>query len=186
MKTSRVVIALLFIAGCAMNGCKQDKLPTEPFTSNPPPPPTGAGVLTATIDGSPWVAQDLTGIPSGTSTYSGNILHVKGVRPVVGDTANENDGTETLDLIIDLTASKVVLGTGTYELGTIPWDQGEAQYHDAQSCVCYTNSTHSGTVTITALDVTRKIVSGVFAFNGIGASGHGHIVSEGAFDVTWK
>jgi hypothetical protein len=186
MKTSHFVIAVLFVAGCVMNGCKQDKLPTEPSVPYQPPPPTGAGVLRANIDGSPWVAEDNAGILTGTSTFSGNILHIRGVRAVVGDTARENEGVETLDLIIDPGASNADLGVGTYELGTIPAQRGEAQYRDDVSCVCSTNSTHSGTVTITALDVSRKVVSGVFAFNGIGVSGHGHIVSEGNFDVSWK
>ena len=49
---------------------------------------------------------------------------------------------------IDLTAARTDLGPGTYELGTIPAQEGEAQHRDALSCVCYTNSGHSGTVTI--------------------------------------
>jgi hypothetical protein len=185
MKSPQIVIAVLFIALCVMNGCKQDNFPVQPSTPNPPPQ-IGSGVLTANIDGSPWAAQDSAGIPSGTSTYSGNILHISGVRAVGVDTARENDGAETIDLIIDLTASKAILGPGTYELGTIPAQEGEAQYHDALSCVCATNSTHSGTVTITVLDASRKVVSGTFAFNGIGANGQTHTFSEGMFDVRWK
>lgn len=180
MKSPRIVIAFLFIAGCVMNGCKQDKFPTEP--SIPDPPPIDAGVLMANINGLPWAAEDAAGVASGTSTYSDDILHISGVRAVVGDTAD----TECIDLIIDLRPSKAYLGPGTYELGTIPAQEGEAQYRDALSCVCYTNGTHSGTVTITVLDVPGKIVSGRFAFNGIGVNGQTHMVSEGMFNVTWK
>lgn len=186
MKSTRIVFVVLFVTGCLMNGC----------TENPPPIltpgpelqqiPTGAGLLTATIDGLAWAALDNAGISTGTSTFNGTILHIKGVRAIVVDTARENLGAETIDLVIDLTASKVFLGLGTYELGTIPADQGTAQYHDAQACVCNTNSTHAGTVTITGLDVTKRYVSGTFAFNGVGLSGHGHTVSEGNFDVAWK
>lgn len=186
MKSAHTVIAVLFIAGCMMTGCTQDKLPTEPSTTNRPPPPGSAGVLRANIDGSPWVAEDTAGIPSGTSTYSGNILHIKGIRAVVGDTAREPVDAEAIDLIVDLDASKANPGPGTYELGTIPSQEGEAQYRDALSRVCYTNSAHSGTVTITVIDVARKVVSGTFAFNGIGVNGQTHTVSEGMFDVTWK
>jgi hypothetical protein len=54
------------------------------------------------------------------------------------------------------------------------------------SCVCHTDRAHSGIVTITELDVSRKVVSGMFAFNGIGVDGQTHTFSEGMFDVTWK
>ena len=182
MKLAHIVIAVLVIAGCVMNGCTQDKLPTEAAVPDVPHPPTGAGVLRANIDGTPWASEDATGIPLGTSTCSGNILHISGIRPAVGDTAE----SETIDLIIDLSASKAVLGPGTYELGTIPAQEGEAQHFDGLSCVCHTHSAHSGTVTITALDVSRKVVAGVFAFNGTGVNGQTHTFSERMFDVTWK
>jgi hypothetical protein len=182
MKSSHKAIAILFIAGCVMNGCTQDKLPTAPYIPNPPPPPAGSGVLTANIDGLPWVARDGAGIPSGTSTYNGNLLHISGSQAVVGDTAD----VETIDLVIDLSASKAYIVPGTYALGSIPAQAGEAQHNDGMICICHTNSAHSGTLTITALDVARKVVSGRFAFNGIGATGQTHIISEGMFDVTWK
>jgi hypothetical protein len=182
MKSPNMVIAVLFIALCVMNGCQQDKLPTEAYVPNPPPPPTGSGVLTANIDGVSWSAKDLAGIPSGTSTYSGNILHISGVRAGVGDVAESG----TMDLIIDLGASRAEIVPGTYELGTIPAQEGEAQHGDALLCACHTNSTHLGTVTITALDVARKTVTGVFDFDGIGVDGQTHIVRGGMFDVTWK
>jgi hypothetical protein len=180
MKSPHTVIAVLFIALCVMNGCKQDKLPTE--ASIPDRPPIGSGVLRANIDGSPWVAVDAAGIPSGTSTYSGNILHISGVRAGVGNSAEPG----TIDLIIDLGASRAEIVPGTYELGTIPAQEGEAQHGDALLCACHTNSTHLGTVTITALDVVRKAVSGIFDFDGIGVDGQTHIVRGGMFDVTWK
>ena len=189
MKSSHTAIAVVLIAGSVMNGCKQDNLPTQPSVPNPPQLQIGSGVLRANIDGSPWAAEGTDGVPTGTSTYSGNILHIRGVRPigVVGvDTAREPVDGETIDLIIDLGSSKTNLGPGTYELGTIPSQEGEAQYRDAVSRVCYTNISHTGTVTISVLDVSQRIVSGTFAFNGIGLNGPTHTVSEGMFDVTWK
>ena len=186
MKSAHKVLAVLFVAGCVMNGCTQDKLPTEFSVPDQLQSPTGTGVIRANIDGLPWAAEDISGMSSGTSTYTGHILHISGARAVVGDTAKEAADAEAIDLTIDLGAAQTDIGPGTYKLGTIPAQEGEAQYHDALSCVCYTSSTHSGTVTITALDVSRKVVSGRFAFNGMGASGHGHIVSEGMFDVAWK
>jgi len=182
MKSHSIVIVALFIALCVMNGCKQDKLPTEGSTIDQPPPPIGSGVLRANIDGSPWVAEDAAGIPSGTSTYSGNIIHISGVRSVAGDTAKSG----TIDLIVDLGTSNAEIKPGTYQLGTIPAQEGEAQHRDAMSCACRTNSAHSGSITITVLDVDRKVVSGVFDFDGFGVDGQTHIVRGGTFDVTWK
>jgi hypothetical protein len=182
MKSRHVVVAILFIAGCVMNGCQQDKLPTAPYIPNPPQLATGSGVLSANIDGLSWAAEDIAGIPSGTSTYNGNILHIWGARAVVGDTAD----AETINLIIDLSASKAYIVPGTYTLGTIPAQEGEAQHSDGLLCVCHTNNAHSGTVTITALDVARKVVSGSFAFNGVGVDGQTHLFSNWMFDVTWK
>lgn len=182
MKSAQIVIAVLFIAGCVMNGCKEDKLPTMASISDQAPPPAGAGVLTADIDGSSWVAENLDGVASGTSTCTGNILHISGFREAVGDTAD----AETIELTLDLSASKAGLAPGTYNLGTIPAQEGEAQYHDALSCVCSTNSTHTGTVTITTLDASKKVVSGGFTFNGVASNGHSHTVRSGIFDVTWK
>ena len=182
MKNHRLVIAIMFLAGFLINGCEQDKFLTEPVIANPPAPPTGSGVLSANIDGVSWVAQDIAGIPSGTSTYSGNVLHITGFRTVVGDTAD----AESIDLIIDLSASKGYVVPGTYALGTIPAQAGEAQHNDGMICVCHTNSAHSGTVTITTLDLARKVVAGRFEFNGIGVSGQTHVFSEGMFDVAWK
>jgi hypothetical protein len=180
MKSSHIVIAVLCIAGCMMNGCTKDKLPTEP--SIPDQAPTGAGVLVANIDGSPWAAEDIAGDPTGTSTYSGNILHISGARSVVGDTAE----AEGIDLTIEPSASKAGLSLGTYTLGTIPAQEGEAEQSVGTTSVCRTTSGHSGTVTITALDTVRKVVSGRFAFNGIGVDGQTHVINEGMFDVTWK
>ena len=182
MKLAHIAVAVLFMAGCVMNGCTQDRLPTEAAVPDSPSLPTGTGILRATIDGSPWAAVDLDGVPSGTSTYNGNILHISGGRAIVGDTAD----AETIDLIIDWAYLNTDICPGTYQLGTIPAQEGEAQHFDGLSCVCHTNSAHSGTVTITALDVSRKIVSGTFAFNGVGDNGQTHTFSEGMFDVTWK
>jgi len=186
MKGAHRVIALLFIAGCVMNGCKQDKLPTEPSAPYQAPPPIAPGVLSATIDGAPWTADDNAGAPTGTATYSGSSIHISGARAVYGDSARGFLAAETIDLTIDLSASKADLVPGTYLLGSIPTEEGQGQYSDPRSGVFGTNNSHPGTVTITALDVARKTVSGVFAFNGIGVSGQTHVVSGGMFNVIWK
>jgi len=180
MKSTHSVTAVLLIAGCVMSGCTQDKLPTAAYIPEPPTSPTGSGVLTANIDGVSWAAES-AGMPSGTSTFSGNILRISGVRAVVGNT----QASETIDLTIDLGASRANIGPGTYELGAIPAQEGEAQHYDGVSCVCHTNNAHSGTVTITAIDMARKVVSGVFDFDGIGADGQTHIFRGGTFDVKW-
>jgi hypothetical protein len=169
MKSAHIVIAVLFIAGCVMNGCTQDKLPTEAAVPDVPHPPTGAGVLRANIDGRPWAAEDIAGIPLGTSTYSGNILHICGVRPVVGDTAD----AETIDLIIDWAYLNTDISPGTYQLGTIPAQAGEAQHFDGMSCVCHTDRAHSGTVTITGSTCPKSHFR-MFAFNGIESTGNAH------------
>ena len=184
MKTTHILFALLFLAACVLSGCTKDQLPTETTVSDLPAsdlPPSGSGVLTAKIDGSSWAAEDIAGLPTGTSTYNGKLLHISGGRAVVGDTAD----AETIDLIIDLTSSRGYIVPGTYALGTIPAQSGEAQHSDGLICVCHTSSGQSGTVTITTLDVERKIVSGRFGFNGIGVDGETHVISEGKFDVAW-
>jgi hypothetical protein len=186
MKSTHILFAVLFLVGCVISSCTKDKLPTEtniPDTgpTDPNLPPSGSGVLTANIDGLSWAAEDIAGIPSGTSTYNGSILHISGGRAVVGDTAD----AETIDLVIDLSSSKAYIVPGTYALGTIPAQAGEAQHSDGLICVCHTSSAQSGTVTITTLDVARKIVSGRFVFNGIGVGGETHVISEGKFDVAW-
>ena len=124
MKSTHVAVAVLFLVGCIMSSCTKDKLPTE--APVPDEPSTGSGVLTANIDGLSWAAEDVAGIPSGTSTYNGNILHISGARVVVGDTAD----AESIDLVIDLSASKTSIVPGTYALGTIPTQEGEAQHND--------------------------------------------------------
>jgi hypothetical protein len=184
MKTTHILFAVLFLVSCVISSCTKDKLPTETYISDLPAtdlPPNGSGVLTAKIDGSSWAAEDRAGIPSGTSTYNGSILHIRGGRAVIGDTAD----AETIDLIIDLSASKAYIVPGTFALGTIPAQAGEAQHSDGLICICHTSSAQSGTITITTLDVARKIVSGRFEFNGIGVGGETHIISEGKFDVAW-
>ncbi len=187
MKSTHIVFAVLFLVSCVISSCTKDKLPTEtniPDTGPTTPnlPPSGSGVLTANIDGLSWAAEDIAGNPSGTSTYNGKILHISGARVVVGDTAD----AETMDLIIDLSTSKAYIVPGTYALGSIPAQAGEAQHSDGMTCVCNTNSAHSGTVTITSLDAARKVVSGTFAFDGIGTYGETHVISRGQFDVAWK
>ena len=143
----------------------------------------GAAAVHSGVDGAAAGGARAAGTPSGTSSYSGNVLHISGGRTVVGDTAE----AETIDLIIDLRASQtsIVAGT-TYALGTIPAQEGEAEHHDGLACVCHTNSCQPETVTITALDVISKTVSGTFAFNGPGVDGQTHVFSEGMFDVAWK
>jgi hypothetical protein len=183
MKSALRVLAVLFITGYVMYGCKE-KIVDDGYHlfPDPPSPSNGAGVLTANINGLPWAAEDIAGVASGTSTFSGNVLRISGVRAVVGDTAD----AERIDLVIDMRASNENLVPGTYVLGTIPAQEGEAQYRDALSCVCYTNGTHSGLVTITVLNVAEKIVTGEFSFDGVGGSGVTHMVSGGRFDVKWK
>jgi hypothetical protein len=182
MKSTHVVFAVLFLVGCMISSCTKDNLPTEAYVPPSDLPPSGSGVFTANIDGVSWSAEDLAGIPSGTSAYSGNVLHISGARPIVGDTAE----SETIDIVIDLSSSTAYVVPGTYSLGTIPAQAGEAQHSDGLICVCHTNSAQSGTVTITTLDVSRKVVSGRFAFDGTGIGGETHVISEGKFDVTWK
>jgi hypothetical protein len=186
MKSAHRVIAVLSITCCLTNGCRQDNFPTAATTPDAPVSQVGSGVLRANIDGLLWEAQDNEGIPSGTSTYGGNILHIRGVRNAIKDTARENANAESIDLIIDAGASMSDLALGTYALGTIPAQKGEAQYSNTVSLVFGTNSVHSGTVTIMALDLTRKVVAGTFAFNAIGMTGQTRTVSEGLFDVRWK
>ena len=100
-------------------------------------PPTGSGVLTAKIDGSSWAAEDIAGIPSGTSTYNGNFLHISGGRAVVGDTAE----AETIDLIIDLTPREEA--SFRVHMHSAPYPRsGEAQHSDGMTASA-TQAAHS-------------------------------------------
>ena len=156
MKSTHIVIAVLFIAGCVMNGCTKDKLPTEASIPDRPRPRPAR-------EFSRRILMDHLGRPRTSLAFHPEhqrTVETSYISAGSGPSSETPRSAETIDLIIDLSASKAYIVPGTYALGTIPAQEGEAQHSDGLLCVCHTNSAHSGTVTITALDVARKVVSG--------------------------
>lgn len=161
----------LFIAfvACTFLSCKKDKLPK--------PTQTGANTFGCKIDGvifKPSQDAGLFGSPPITVynlPYNGFTLLGK----FYGDRSDPFSKVVMLNLVY-------LRSTGTYNLNDYPNGVYAISYAGGPSYK--TNTTHTGSVTITRCDTVNRIYSGTFSFTAIDDSTAKVVtVTDGRFDV---
>lgn len=172
---------LLLVALALLTGCKKsDNAPSNPIDQLPPATHTGANTFGCLINGEPFSV-------SGKS-YRGYISGVTAI-PYT-NTAWYIEGKiehRSVTLSFDFNSNPMVPGTFTmaghypywgfyfnYPNGTMP--SGSTDYH--------TDSTHTGTVTVT--HYTKTFAAGIFAFDAINGDGDVVHITEGRFDIQFE
>lgn len=186
MKRFSLFFGLLALsATLIVTGCKKDDNPANGGDGGGNPTPTGAGTLSAKIDGQNWAATQLAPVlPAAIASYQNNTLQVSG---------NKLDGSTVSTLLFTITG---VTGTGTFRLGVAPGvggAQGSAQYSEVTGGVGQAWSTlsqtgNSGTITITTFDPQNRIAAGTFSFTveRESPSPTRRQITDGRFDVRWN
>ncbi|MCS6989944.1 MAG: hypothetical protein NZM06_10560 [Chloroherpetonaceae bacterium] len=185
-KLSLFLGLLMLSASLVVTGCKKDENPASGGTGGGGnQTPTGAGTLSAKIDGQNWSATQISPIlPAAIASYQNNTLLVNGTRV---------DGATTSALGFTITG---VTGTGTFRLGVSPGTggaQGTAQYvvttaGQGQTWATLSQTGNSGTITITTFDRQNRIAAGTFSFTleRESPAPTRREVTEGRFDVRWN
>lgn len=172
-----ILTAVLLISLFA--SCKKD------VDELPPATQTGAHTFGAKVNGELWVPQGFGPIPANDKLeamiYPNGDLRIK-----AKNFASSPNETEFEIFIAAVTA------TGTYSLNsnvTYPTFSASYGYFVKRKFTpedeWLTNSTTTGSVTITKLDLPNKIVSGTFQFNAASIYTPSNILSvtEGRFDI---
>jgi len=176
MKRTLLFFALaLLTTSVLLTGCKKDENPAD-GGSGGGNTQTGAGTMSAKIDGQSWSSTSIPGLPGAYATYTGNILTITG---------SQLQGTSATFLNITIVN---VTGTGEFRLGTDS-AQGVGTYGTSGTSdgQWTTTDTETGTVRITKLDTQNKIVSGTFSFRCRSTNATPEIrnITDGRFDVKW-
>ncbi len=177
MKKLSLIFSLLLLASSlVVTGCKEDENPAN-GGSGGGNTSSGAGTLSAKIDGQNWSAAALAPtLPAAQAFYSNNTLTVIGSRMESGRTST---------LTFSITG---VTGTGTFQIRTAT---GSASYADGPTGspqAWITLGDNAGTIEITTFNTSSKIASGTFSFTlqNSTANPTTRQVTEGRFDVKWN
>ena len=177
MKRTLLFFALaLLTTSILVTGCKKDENPAD-GGSGGGNTQTGAGTMSAKIDGQDWSSTSIPGLPGAYAIYTSNNLTLIGTQ-VQGTSAST----------FNITIANVI-GTGEFRLGLFPVGsfQGVGAYGTSAGQAWATTNTETGTVKITKLDTQNKIVSGTFSFKCKNPSANPQIrnITDGRFDVKW-
>lgn len=168
-----LLLPALLIAGCK----KSDTTPTNPIDQLPPATHTGANTFGCLINGEPFSVsgKSYIGHPSGVTLQPSLIYYWY----INGQFANRH-----ISMQFDFKENPNVPGTFAiaghypyrgyyfyYPDGTVP--TGSTEYH--------TDSTHTGTVTIT--HYTKTFAAGTFQFDAMNGDGDVVHITEGRFDI---
>jgi len=178
MKRTLLFFALaLLTTSVLLTGCKKDENPAD-GGSGGGNTQTGAGTMSAKIDGQSWSSTSIPGspIPGAYAVYTGNLLTITG---------SQVQGTSATFLNITILN---VTGTGEFRLGSDS-GQGAGTYGTSANEQWTTTETETGTVKITKFDTQNKIVSGTFSFKcknpNPSATPQIRDITDGRFDVKW-
>ena len=163
-------IIILFLAGCKKN-----------ISELPEAPGTGSEVFGASVNGKLWVPQKFGIVPTA------QILEARyepGNAVIINARNFASSPTES-EFEIRLTN---ITGTGEYILGG---DSGNSAYYVERRLTptgeWKTDQQHTGIVTITVDDRTKRIIAGTFQFQAASLYSEAPIaVTEGRFDVKVK
>ena len=171
MKTLYSYIILLLV-GCA--ACKTDAL--SPKEELPAATQKGLNTFGCLVNGEVWVPRGSINpsISKFTFYYDDELLNIAATR-----TIGSKDIRQTMFLRVKDMADK-----GNYMLSN--FEPGGGGYSDINlSCYYETNSTQTGTLTITKLDTTNHIIAGTFAFTVWTEECDTIRVTDGRFDIQY-
>ncbi|MDB5281731.1 MAG: hypothetical protein JWO06_806 [Bacteroidota bacterium] len=171
---------LFFVNLFWIQGCKKD-------SSYQPIVP--GGLFSAVID-SVVFSSDKYSLDPVTGQYLGNYASiVGGSTPQLSITGQKNNPRDSTYTSINFFTAKVAVGS----YSTTLTDSGFCELiytHGpvSRDTIWNTNATHSGTVTITKLDMSNKVVSGTFSFTAFttGALPDVHVTNGSFTDVPIK
>jgi hypothetical protein len=161
MKTMSLKFAVILMAGIAFTSCKKST----------PASPAPAPVTNTTT-------------PSFVATVSGSVVHFTGAAS--NSTQFSVSGTST-NYIISI--GTFLQGTGTVTMdGTTGTAASITQIASSGNTTYMTDNTHTGVLTITAYDATKKMASGTFSFTAVATSGSTTMsVTSGSFtNIKWN
>ncbi|MFN3345922.1 MAG: hypothetical protein ACK412_09770 [Chloroherpetonaceae bacterium] len=177
MKKLSLLFGLLLLASSlVVTGCKKDENPADGGGGGNTS--SGAGTMSAKIDGQNWSATALVPtLPAAQALYSSNTLTVTGSRI-------ESGRTSTMTFSITN-----VTGTGTFQVGATTGSASYAEGPTGSTLQAWgTLGSNAGTVEITTFNTGSKIASGTFRFTlqNPTANPTTREVTEGRFDVKWN
>ncbi len=150
------LLALLVVAVLSLQNCKKEETPATTTTTTTT---TATNNMKATVDG-----ESFQGTTGAINTVSGtyNFLTIYAFN-------YQNSSTSFKEMFVYLYG---VTKTGTYPLGTPTYSgttvTGWGGYYEGTSAANYTvymtDSTNTGTVTITKYDAASKTISGTYSF----------------------
>ena len=176
MKQITYVLALIVL----LTACKKSDNASNPIDQLPPATHTGANTFGCLINGEAFVTsgKSYRGHPTGVTAipYTNTAWYIDGTL-----------GRKDISLEFDFNSNPTVPGTFSmagrypywgyytyYPDGTIP--TGSTDYH--------TDSTHTGTVTIT--HYTKTFAAGTFQFDAINGDGEVVHITDGRFDIQFE
>ncbi|MCX7610943.1 MAG: hypothetical protein N2043_05060, partial [Ignavibacterium sp.] len=150
---------------------------------------TGAGTMSAKVDGVNWSATKIPMSPYPAAYANREDRGNYTMLSIVGSQIDVNTSSASTIQFSLLNINS----TGEYNLGATTSTSGNQGiaiigYSDGKSFGTTGDGEFKGKITITKFDLTNKIVSGTFYFTGQalggGATGK-RVVTEGKFDVKW-
>ncbi len=171
MKTLYSYIILLLV-GCS--ACKTDAL--SPKEELPPATQEGLNTFGCLVNGEVWVPRGSINpsISKFTFYYDDELLNVAATR-----TIGSKDISQSVSFRIEDCSY-----TGRYELTTI--ESARARFSDLKkACMYQTDSTQTGTLTITKLDTINHIIAGAFEFTVWTEACDTIRVTDGRFDIQY-
>ena len=167
MKTLKTLLLALFICSLSL-ACKKDKMPK--------PTQTGANTMYAKINGQPWEKKACWSCIGGGLEvgYDDRTLFV-----AVGQNKDQNIN---VSLIV-----KELKSVGLHELSNQSINYARI-YNFNEETRYFTTNNNKGSVTITKLDLTNKIISGTFEFTAEDENNSANTVkvTDGWFDITYQ
>ena len=168
MKTIGKVIFAALIILIAFSCKKGDLLPK--------PTQTGANMMAAKVNGKVWQHRGCIGCMGLRVNYDDRILF-----GITGDNPDQKIG---ITLIISSLKS-----IGTYDLKLEGSNNNFGELYNSKENIIYlTSNSNTGKVTITKIDLTKKIISGTFEFTAEDENNPSNTirVTDGRFDVPFQ
>ena len=174
-----------------MSSCKKDNNNNNSATC-------GSGLLCATVDGTSYTASPYNTATTGgffgiggTTTYNGSYAQLVPNSNTIGGynlvvVGNNGTASAAANYQLDFTIKELPTNGGVYTTGggSVTFDYYGGSTTNQLHYV--TDSTHTGTVTITSIDTVNNYVTGTFSYTAVEAPGQSytpttHAITSGSF-----
>jgi hypothetical protein len=170
-------IFLLLLTTFTLSSCSnEDDKPTNPIDQLPPETQIGANTFGCLINGIPFVV---------TNTSQQVAIYQEGVLLIGGQKITNNNLTQVNMVISESSIGSLLSENASYILNSNTIPKGE-YYTESENCFYFTSTNYVGTLSITKLDLTNFIVSGVFEFRAVSDNCEGILnITNGRFDLQY-